>query len=269
VAARPLPMTDAYTYPSAQQLGLMGPFAPRAGHVGSPQWTRWRRPFPSGPMPSPEADPEAEAEADDVEGPRSPPIDCETPKCWPDDLSLVRAARAGDQEALRVLSERIACLPAMVRGRDRRLGGNLTSHQVEEVVQETVLALWTRLDRYDGSSPLEAWAYGFVVRKHYKACRRPRRDPSATYLLELAESGEQPRIAEEAEYRALHDAVQALAPPTPEIIHLRHFDELSFEGIADQLDLPVNTVKTRYYRGLRKLRTHLQPMWNELWRESR
>jgi len=146
----------------------------------------------------------------------------------------------------------------MVRARDRKFGNTLTPHEVEEVVQETVLALWARLARYDGRSPLEAWAYGFVVRKHYKACERNRRDQHEDVVLDDLQSTREDLNIEEWESNALHRAVQALDPPDPEIIHRRHFDGNGFEGIAAELDLPLSTVKTRYYRALNKLRERLR-----------
>lgn len=47
------------------------------------------------------------------------------------------------------------------------------------------------------------------------------------------------------------------------MIELKQFEELTFESTAERLDISVNTARTRYYRGLNKLRTLLPAGLNE------
>lgn len=182
---------------------------------------------------------------------------------WPNDLALVRAAQRGEPRAVQALADRLACIPGMVRARNRRLGGRLSPHEIEEIVQETVLAMWPKLERYTGGSPIEAWAYGFVVRQHYKAYERARRGPQGVPCTDLEAEGTQPGELDEGEHRRLHEAIQSLDDSTAEIIHRKVFDGLTFEQIAQELGESINTVKTRYYRGLRRLRERLRGLWKE------
>ncbi len=60
------------------------------------------------------------------------------------------------------------------------------------------------------------------------------------------------------------DSIHALGSPSSDIVRLRHFDGLTFAEIARELEMPTNTVKTRYYRSLGRLRTLLRPLWREV-----
>ena len=58
-------------------------------------------------------------------------------------------------------------------------------------------------------------------------------------------------------------ALAALPRDTAQILHWRLLDQLSFEGIAQHLQVPLNTVKTRYYRGMDQLRLKMRPVYEE------
>ena len=53
-------------------------------------------------------------------------------------------------------------------------------------------------------------------------------------------------------------AVSALPPELREVIVMKEFEELTFQEIADVLDLPLSTVKSRLYTALRQLRMRLE-----------
>ena len=81
--------------------------------------------------------------------------------------------------------------------------------------------------------------------------------------LAAAEAGPEPAVAATVD-RGLIDEetaklLEQLAPREREVVHLRHFEDLSLPEIALRLGLSVSSVKTHYYRGLTKLRTHLVP----------
>src|SRR5262245_56485898 len=79
------------------------------------------------------------------------------------DLELVRAALAGAREVEPRLVDCLTALPAMIRLKHQRLGGHLDATELEDVLQSTLLAVWRKLERYDGRVRLLHWAYGFAV----------------------------------------------------------------------------------------------------------
>lgn len=69
---------------------------------------------------------------------------------------------------------------------------------------------------------------------------------------------------EEAFRLALGDALGELPPEQRAVVHLKLWEGLTFEAIADALDLPPNTAASRYRYGLDKLRERLRPLYEEI-----
>lgn len=171
------------------------------------------------------------------------------------DLAVVRRVLQGEAAARDELIDRIACLPAMVRVQHARRGAPLPADELDDVVQEVLLALWRKLARFDGRVPLLMWAHGFVSVELHKALerrgRRQRRTVAAT--TEPAAPPAAPELDRERLHRALADEPRVDA----QILRLRHFEGLDFETVARTLGMPLNTVKTRHYRCLERLRRRL------------
>ena len=171
----------------------------------------------------------------------------------------MRAALARDPAATDALLERLVCVPRMLAARNRKLGRPLGPAELEDLAQDTLLALWRKLERYNGSAALESWVYSFCFLELMKRLRRERNAPHP-----LAESLEgsplephAPAQVAAVEQEHVLAALEGLEPDEAEILRLKHFDDLTFEEIGAALGLSPNTAKTRYYRGLRKLRQRL------------
>ena len=183
------------------------------------------------------------------------------------DLAFVSRILRREPAALEEMGRRLACLPAMLRHQARRLGASISEDELEEVAQDTVVALWTKLSTFEGRAKLETWAFRFATLELLKVIqRRARRPPAAT----LDEETEVPARESEPATLFEHDEVRAhldrLSPAAARVIRRRHDDEASFDEIAASEGLPLNTVKARYYRGLARLREHLE---RKLEREER
>ena len=73
-----------------------------------------------------------------------------------------------------------------------------------------------------------------------------------------------PNVDEEAFRQALHDALGHLPAEQRAVIHLKLWEGLTFESIAEALGLPLNTAASRYRYGLDKLRERLRPLYDEI-----
>lgn len=171
------------------------------------------------------------------------------------DLAVVRRVLQGEVAARDELIDRIACLPAMVRVRHARMGAPLAADELEDVCQNVLLALWRKLARFDGRVPLLMWTHGFVGVELSKALeRRGRRQRR------MVPAGEEP-AAPAATSQVDGERLRRMLDDEPEvdarILRLRHFDGLEFAAVANALGMPVNTVKTRHYRCLERLRRRL------------
>jgi RNA polymerase sigma-70 factor (ECF subfamily) len=194
-----------------------------------------------------------------------------------EDAALVRELAAGSEAALGALYDRYgdAIFAAAYR---------LTSDRgvAEEVVQETFLTLWNRAELFDPTAgSLSAWLHTIgrnrAVDRLRAAGRRPQlvtltssaRDENETQALERAVVGgtvmagaTQPPGPEEAAAAAdlrsaIRDAVAAMPEVERTVILLAYQDELSQTEIAERLDWPLGTVKTRTRRALLRLREAL------------
>lgn len=176
-----------------------------------------------------------------------------------DDLRLVRAARLGDERALATLVERLACVRQFLAARNQRLGAPIEREELADLVQEVVMAVWVRLDDYGGWAALETWVYPFCVHKLQNALakRRRRGDVLTTEEGEVLEAAPEPTRESPVDVERLNAALDRLGPPKSEVVRLRHFEGLEFDAIARRFQVPLETAKTWYYRGLKSLRAML------------
>jgi RNA polymerase sigma-70 factor (ECF subfamily) len=176
------------------------------------------------------------------------------------DLALVRGVLERQPEAAQRFVERVRCVARMLAARNRKLGSPLESAELEDVAQETIIALWSRLGTYDGRTPLEAWCWGFCRVALLTGIRtKRRRDDSvlrAGHALRTSDAQE-PHEAVDDEHELLRLGLAELPRSESEVVELKHFGDLTFDDIGRRLAISANTAKTRYYRALTKLRTFL------------
>jgi RNA polymerase sigma-70 factor (ECF subfamily) len=131
---------------------------------------------------------------------------------------------------------------------------------VEEIVNDTLLAVWRSAGRFDGRSRVSTWIFGIAYRKTLK--RLARRDAAAPAEppagVEPAVAAVGARRLERRELRdALDRALAALPPEQRAVVELAYFHELPYAEIAEIVGCPVNTVKTRMFHARRRLRERL------------
>lgn len=179
-----------------------------------------------------------------------------------DDLELARAALSGDAGARRRFATRMRCVPRMLKVVCRRLEVPFPREDLEDLVQDTVTTIWRRLDSYQGMASLETWAYRFC--RFELANRRRARGRRPKHV--SVEGWDTPAEPEDAvlEYDHVHRALDGLEPEESVLIRLKHYEGLSFDEIARHLGLPSSTLKSRYYRGMERLRTQLSPTEREV-----
>ena len=175
------------------------------------------------------------------------------------DLELVQAMLRGQPEAIAGFVRRMRCVPLSLAAQNARLGRPLNEHDIEDVSQEVLVLIWNKLGSFGGLSTLETWVYRFTSFELMNALRRKRTRQRVSELdcepavVPFADS--RTRLLE---YEHLHQALERLEPSEADVIRLKHFQELTFEEISERMSMPANTAKTKYYRGLEKLREVLK-----------
>lgn len=179
------------------------------------------------------------------------------------DRELVTRIRSGDQEAFRGLFRRYAPNAMALARRVVR-----QPFLAEEIVQEAFLALWRNPTSYDQQrGSVRSWLMGTV---HHRAVDAVRREESQRKRAEGAVSADvaEPDLADTVaalidapeERRAVRSALEELPQEQRQVIELMYFEGLSQSKIAEQLSLPLGTVKSRTVLGMRRLRAALVGM---------
>ena len=174
-------------------------------------------------------------------------------------MTLLDRIAAQDDTALKRLYERTSSrlfglALRVVRNRDA----------AEDVLQESFLSIWRSAGSYRASlSPPMAWL-GLIVRSRALDALRKRTSDRADLMNELdddlakALEGEStnPMDATEASEQAfaLHQCLTRLENKQREVVSLAYLRDLSHSELAEQLKLPLGTVKTWIRRGLEQLR---------------
>ncbi|MEM7305606.1 MAG: RNA polymerase sigma factor [Planctomycetota bacterium] len=179
-----------------------------------------------------------------------------------EDLRLVKRVLRRDREAVAAFSERLSCVPAYLRSLAARTGLGISAPALDDVAQETFLAIWRKLDTFRGTSRLETWACGFCF--HELRHWRDRHLRVESRRGELEESPSVAAVAPDDTGELVDRALARLGPPAEDVIRLKHFEELSFQDVGERLQVSPNTAKSLYYRGLARLREWLGDRGEEL-----
>jgi RNA polymerase sigma factor (sigma-70 family) len=172
-----------------------------------------------------------------------------------DDAQLIKRIGRGDRQALSELYaryQRVLFAYLLQLTPDYGLA--------EELLQDTLIAVWKGAHSFEGRSSVLTWLIGIARRQAHNTLRQ-RRIP----LADLSEVESMPATDLEPEEvvlvgvaRAeLTEAFRRLAPLHREVLLLTFVQELSYQETATILDVPVGTVKSRLSNARRALRTLL------------
>ena len=174
----------------------------------------------------------------------------------------IAAAKAGDQDAFEAL---IRLYEKRVLALTRRMCRNPAD--AEEAAQEAFLAAWQGLPFFRGDASFSTWLYRLASNACVDLLRREGRRQSAAgpslndeeVQLEVPDTAPSPQEqAERSELRQQIEAgLQALTPDHRQVLLLREMHQLSYDEIAQTLDVDVGTVKSRINRGRKQLRNFL------------
>ncbi len=159
------------------------------------------------------------------------------------DIELIKRLAAGDESALDVLYARhAAALTRYLRQLSR------DPLEADEILQDTFVAAWTSAKRFEGRSTVRTWLFSIARRQWRDRHRRHALDLNADADLDqLTDPAPTPdEVALDAvASEELSALVERLSPAHREVLALAFVDELSYAEIAQVLEVPVGTVKSR------------------------
>jgi len=183
------------------------------------------------------------------------------------DQELVQRARAGDRRAFDLLVLKYQQKVASLIGRYIR-----DPVEVMDVTQEAFLKAYRALAGFRGESAFYTWLYRIAVntvKNHMVArSRRPPGDDVDAEMAEQMDLGERLREGGTPERHLLTDeiarTVQAALDALPEdlrtAIVLRELEGMSYEEIANAMDCPIGTVRSRIFRAREAIDKRLRPL---------
>lgn len=170
-----------------------------------------------------------------------------------EDAVLLLAVGAGDRRALAELYAVHA--PWLVLRLSRRCND---PGLVDEVVQDTFVAVWRGAHRWDGRGQVAAWIWGIGIRRLVDALRRK---PAATAVLIDSHAGvavsAEEKVLLGVEYGDLAGALDRLSPELRAVVQATVLDGLTSREAGRLLGIPAGTVKTRMMRARAALREEL------------
>lgn len=134
--------------------------------------------------------------------------------------------------------------------------------------QETFIAAYRNLQGFRGEAKVSSWLHRIAVNQCISRQRRARVRAETALADETGDgegllkvpAGESPARVTESKQRAeaVRRAVVSLPQELREVVLMKEFEELTFQEIADALQIPLSTVKSRLYTALRQLRLRLE-----------
>jgi RNA polymerase sigma-70 factor, ECF subfamily len=179
------------------------------------------------------------------------------------DEIIVERALTGDAEAfgeiVRRWERRIFALTYGMLGREE---------DARDATQETFLAAFRNLRGFRGEAKVSSWLHRIAVNQCISRQRRSKvrseaalDDEEEKHARSFATSVSYSpaRVAEgRQETLAVRRAINSLPVELRQVVVMKEFEELTFREIADALDLPLSTVKSRLYTALKQLQMRLQ-----------
>jgi len=174
-----------------------------------------------------------------------------------DDAELLRRIGQGDEDAMAEFYRehgRVVLTQVLLVTGERVLA--------EEIVQDTMLAVWRGAGSFRGESSVRSWVISIARRQTRDRLRGRRlRVVDGAFLADQPGSGPGPEVMalDRAELAEVRVAIRELAPAHREVLGLAFGSGLSLPEVAGVLEIPVGTVKSR----LAAARTALNRILNE------
>ena len=177
-----------------------------------------------------------------------------TPEQERDIAALMRLAQTGDQVAYASL---LVLLTSIARQFARSRLGSVA--WIDDVVQETLLALHGARHTYDPRRPFAPWFYAIASSRLIDVLRRERRVTSREIPGDMLREPAQPGPDRESvDVEAVRDAVKSLPPRQREVIEALKFKDESVREVAGRLSMSESAVKVTAHRGYQRLKRLLR-----------
>lgn len=188
------------------------------------------------------------------------------------DAPLIERVKAGDVKAFEMLVVKY-------QRRIERLIGRMVRDVdlVPDIAQETFIRAYRAIPQFRGDSAFYTWLYRIAVNTAKKALMELKRDPlvsessragreddddNGSRVESELSDGETPEavLASKQIASAVNFAIEALSDDLRQAITLREIEGLSYEEIAELMQCPIGTVRSRIFRAREAIALRLRPL---------
>lgn len=169
------------------------------------------------------------------------------------DDELVIRARTGDEAAFALLANRVA---PRLHGVAYRILRDVAL--AEDAVQQTLLRSWQDLAHLRDPSRFDAWSYRILVRTCYAQAKQARRRLDEVPLSEIRPDARGDDYSAVIDREALERGFMRLPVEQRTVVVLHHYLGLPMSEVAQMVDAPLETVRSRLRRALAALRAALE-----------
>ncbi|MCM3748751.1 sigma-70 family RNA polymerase sigma factor [Paenibacillus pasadenensis] len=135
------------------------------------------------------------------------------------------------------------------------------SQDIEDIVNEVYMRMWRSFHMYDPNRPFRFWLHGITVRQvqdwKRKAWRRIRLFERNRQMTDEQFDWTDKAVLQSETQHELFSLVRQLSYKQRVVVILRYFHDYALEEIADMLQIPVGTVKSRQHLALKELRKRI------------
>jgi len=182
-----------------------------------------------------------------------------------DDAQLIEAAREGDKAAYGRLVERYQ--DRLYNSLVRVVG---SVEDARDIAQDAFVQAWLKLESFRGEAAFYTWLYRIAFNCAMSQKRRARPVQSLEVAREAAGvepvdpgSGPETRLGKIETAGQVHAALAKLRDDHRQILVLREIEECDYETIAEILEVPIGTVRSRLFRARMELREQLAHVLHE------
>lgn len=168
------------------------------------------------------------------------------------DAEMIAAIAAGDMSAFEQMHRKY--FPKLMHFA-RRITGS--AEAAEEVANDVLMTIWRTADRFEGRSKASTWIFGIAYRMALKQRQKLGLRRGDVELDEEMIAGGPNTEETTIMTKDLGDALEQLSPELRAVVELTYYNGYLYTEIADILDCPVGTVKTRMMTARKRLRALL------------
>jgi RNA polymerase sigma factor (sigma-70 family) len=170
-----------------------------------------------------------------------------------DEAVLLRRIAVGDREAFETLYR--GYFPRLTRFLERVMR---RPHAVEEVLNDTMLVVWRKAATFNAKSKVSTWIFSIAYRKALKAIKRFDDAVEADdQAFESTLPGPESALMHKQRGALLLKQIGRMSADHRAVIELTYFHGCAYKEIAEIMECPVDTVKTRMFHARRRLRQFL------------